>query len=113
MRIDTENPQKKAIREVTDDLGRVVAKYAVDRSEGAVESVTLEMFQIRLLSRRTGYRKLMGEHGLLVQQLDESEVSIILNTTPTTAYLSNGSKRARTAKRFKISGSSFTMRTIH
>ncbi len=39
MRIDTENPQKKAIREVTDDLGRVVAKYAVDRSEGAVVGI--------------------------------------------------------------------------
>ena len=75
MRIDTENPQKKALREVTDGFGRVIAKYAVDRSEGAVGTCSSEE-----VSKSICYpeelitENLIGASGLLVQQLDESSL---------------------------------------
>jgi YD repeat-containing protein len=75
MQIDTENPQKKALREVTDDLGRVIAKYAVDRSEGAVGLCsTGDVSKSVCYPEELVTENWMGEHGLLVQQLDESEV---------------------------------------
>lgn len=75
MQIDTEDPQKKALREVTDDLGRVIAKYAVDRSEGAVGICsTGDVSKSVCYPEELVTENWMGEHGLLVQQLDESEV---------------------------------------
>jgi RHS repeat-associated protein len=76
MRIDTENPQKKAVREVTDDLGRVIAKYAVDRSEGAVGLCnTGDVSKSVCYPEELVTENLMGESGLLVQQLDESQIT--------------------------------------
>lgn len=75
MRIDSENPQKKAIREVTDDLGRVIAKYAVDRSDGSVglcgngEDSKSVCYPEELVTEN-----LMGESGLLIEQMDESQI---------------------------------------
>ena len=75
MRIDTENPQKKAIREVTDDLGRVVAKYAVDRSEGAVGLCgTGENSKSVCYPEELVTENLMDESGLLIEQMDESQI---------------------------------------
>ena len=75
MRIDTENPQKKAVREVTDSLGRVIAKYAVDRSDGAVGICNTEDVSKSICyPEELVTENVLGASGLLVRQMNESQV---------------------------------------
>ena len=75
MRIDTENAQKKAVREETDSLGRVIAIYAVDRSDGAVGLCsTGDVSKSICYPEELVTENILGASGLLVRQMNESQV---------------------------------------